>query len=89
MYNTKTGKIKKRITTYATGISLLLVEYSANFCAKNIGTFFKGHQKTMPEILKRRCVNATVTAAILPVINAASIAVTVVPMLAPSVYGKI
>ena len=46
-----------------------------------IGTILIGHQRIIPQILNNVCANATVTAAILPVINAANIAVIVVPTL--------
>ena len=83
------GTMKKTITIYAIGIILLLIEYSANFSAKVIGTFFKGRNIIVPEILNIKCENATMTAASLPVTNAAIIAVIVVPIFAPKVYGKI
>ena len=48
-----------------------------------------GQIKMMPKTLKSKCTKATVTAASLPVIRAANIAVRVVPTFAPSVKGKI
>ena len=43
----------------------------------------------IPKILKHKCENATVIATEFCVANAARIVVTVVPIFAPRVYGKI
>ena len=61
----------------------------ANFFAREIGTILNGYKMMIPDMLNRRCEKATIIAARLPVTRAARIAVTVVPMLAPRVYGKI
>ena len=49
----------------------------------------KGQMISIPNKLKSRWEKAVVTATMLPVANDANMAVTVVPTLAPSVYGKI
>ena len=54
-----------------------------------MGTRDKGHQIRIPEILKIKCAKATTTAFILPVAREASMAVMVVPIFAPIVYGNI
>jgi len=67
------------------GIVLFRMEKLATLCAKNMGTYLSGHQIIIPDILNNRCEKATTIAARLPVRSAASIAVTVVPRLAPKV----
>jgi hypothetical protein len=86
---TRTGIIKNMVNTYMNGYSLFLIEYSAKALARNIGTREKGHQMIIPEILNIKCENATTTALIFPVARDARIAVIVVPIFAPKVYGKI
>ena len=67
------------------GINLLLTEYSPNFLAIVIGTFFRGYQIIIPQMLNNVWENATVTAAKFPVTKEARIAVIVVPIFAPNV----
>jgi hypothetical protein len=84
-YITNNGIIKNIIITYATGIILFLVEYSEKARANVTGNFFIGHQTTIPLILNNKWANATVTAAMFPVMSDASIAVIVVPIFDPNV----
>ena len=57
----------------------------AKLSANQIGIFLSGYIITIPNILNNRCVKATVTAAGFSVAKEASIAVIVVPRLAPRV----
>ncbi len=66
------------------GIALFRVENIANLLAKNLGIDLSGNQTIIPDILNNKCEKATIIAARLPVTSAASIAVTVVPRLAPT-----
>ena len=86
---TTNGIIKNTVNTYANGYNLFLIENSARVFARNIGNFEKGDQITIPEILNNKCAKATTTAFILPVAIEASMAVIVVPIFAPKVYGNI
>jgi hypothetical protein len=83
------GIRKKTIIIYRTGMTFFLMAIPENFSASAIGTNLNGHQTTIPDTLNNRWEKATITAARFPVTRAARIAVTVVPMLAPIVYGKI
>ena len=56
---------------------------------KNNGIFLIGQITIIPNILKRKWAIAIVTASGRPIARAAKKAVTVVPTLAPNVYGKI
>ena len=60
-------------------------ENSASVLARKIGTREKGHQITIPVILKNKWAKATTTALTFPVAREARIAVIVVPIFAPSV----
>jgi len=61
------------------------MEIFAIHLAISIGINLNGKIIETPITLKQRCAKATAIAEILPVANEASIAVTVVPMFAPSV----
>jgi hypothetical protein len=79
------GMRKKTIIIYKIGIIFLFIAIAENFSASEMGTNLNGHQTTIPEILNNRWEKATIMAARFPVIRAARIAVTVVPILEPRV----
>ncbi len=66
-----------------------MTESSANDSAKKSGTPRIGQMMMIPKILNNKCVKAVATAITFAVTSAASNAVMVVPMLEPSVKGKI
>ena len=86
---TTNGIIKNTVSTYANGYNLFLIEKSARVFARNIGNFEKGHQIIIPDILNNKWAKATTTAFTLPVAIEARMAVIVVPIFAPRVYGNI
>ena len=68
---------------------LFRVEYWENVSAIVMGRNLSGHQMSIPQRLNRRWEKATTIAARFPVTRAARMAVTVVPIFEPRVYGKI
>ena len=80
------GRKKKNTIMYAAAIRRLRDASLANPSASEMGMNCNGQKTTVPYRLNKRCANAHAIAAAEPVPNAASIAVIVVPMLAPKVY---